>query len=306
MPELAEVETIRRRLHESLRGKKIKEIVADPKDRWMFQFAPLPKVKKALIGAKIKGTGRKGKYFWLELEGRGALIIHLGMTGNISVLKPKQKQHRKVWGEAESEAEPVKTEQGLNKKQTKSLDKKRRPEEEDRQLWFSRLLITFSDGSEMAVIDPRRFGRLWLTEDPWEHSRIKSLGYDPLLDFPNPKELSERLKKRKKAIKSVLLDQNLFAGIGNWLADEILFQARLSPHRKASDLDTAKVKALHKATLEVVRKAVKADADSELYPKTWLFHDRWGKSKVAKTSRGKILHEQIGGRTTAWVPDWQS
>ena len=106
--------------------------------------------------------------------------------------------------------------------------------------------------------------------------------------------MGERLKKRKKAIKAILLDQSLFAGIGNWLADEILFQSRISPHHLASDLSMAQIKKLHTQTLAVVKKAVKVHADYEQFPKTWLFHDRWGKTKGAKTSRGKILHEEIG------------
>jgi len=120
------------------------------------------------------------------------------------------------------------------------------------------------------------------------------------------KELGLRLKTRKKAIKAVLLDQTLFAGVGNWLADEILYQARLSPHHLASDLTAAQTKALHKSVLAVVKKAVSVSADYERFPKTWLFHHRWGRVKNSKTSRGqKIIHEEVGGRTTAWVPGWQ-
>ena len=156
------------------------------------------------------------------------------------------------------------------------------------------------------MIDPRRFGRVWLTEDPWQHSRVKKLGYDPLLDFPSVKILGEKLSRRKKAIKAVLLDKSLFAGIGNWLADEILFQARLSPHHQAANLTAVQIKSLHKNILAVVKKAVAVNADYERFPKTWLFHHRWGKMKDAKTSHGKkIIHEEIGGRTTAWAPGWQ-
>jgi len=126
------------------------------------------------------------------------------------------------------------------------------------------------------------------------------------LNFPPVAKLAERLKKRKKAIKAVLLDQALFAGIGNWLADEILFQAKISPHHLASDLTPAQIKTLHKQVLAVCKKAVAVSANYDRFPKNWLFHHRWGKNKNAKTSAGKkIIHEEIGGRTTAWVPTVQ-
>ncbi len=287
MPELAEVETVRQQLEKHLVGHKIKEITTDPADRFLFAFAPIPEVTKALKGAKIIGTGRKGKYFWLKLNRKPWPIFHLGMSGNVAILDPKaKKQHERIWGGAKLWSEENKTYR--------------------ERLWFSRLLLKLDGGIEMAFLDPRRFGRMWLTDDPETHPRIKALGFDPMIDFPSAKVLAEKLKRRKKSIKSVLLDQSLFAGVGNWLADEILYQAKLSPHHLAAKLTPAQIKSLHKAVLSVVKKAVKVQADYERFPKEWLFHHRWGKVKNSKTSRGhKIVHEEIGGRTTAWSPGWQ-
>jgi len=287
VPELAEVETVRRQIDARMKGQKINEVVVDFEDRYLFAFAPPKEVVKALQGAKITGTGRKGKYFWLELDRKPWPLFHLGMSGNVALLDPKLKKakHEKIWG-------GVKLWNGGEK-------------DLENRLWFCRLLLITKGQFEMAFLDPRRFGRMWLTEDPLKHPRIARLGYDPLIDFPTVKILGEKLKRRRKAIKSVLLDQNLFAGIGNWLADEILFQARLSPHHLASDLKPAQVKALHTQTLKIVKTAVAANADYEQFPSTWLFHERWGKNKKANTKRGKIIHEEIGGRTTAWVPTWQ-
>lgn len=287
MPELAEVETVRRQIDKHLRGKKIKAVELDESDRYLFQFAKPAEVRKALEGAKVTGTGRRGKYFWIELNRKPWLIVHLGMSGNIALLDPRAKSagHEKIWGGAKMWSE--------------------RDKDFREKLFFSRLLIEFEGGRELALIDPRRFGRLWLAEDPAENSRVKKLGPDPLIDFPSAKELGMKLKKRKKAIKAVLLDQGLFAGIGNWLADEILYQARMAPTHLASGLTPTQVKRLHDATLKVVKKAVAVDADYERFPKDWLFHHRWGKSKSAKTNRGPIVHNEIGGRTTAWVPKWQ-
>jgi formamidopyrimidine-DNA glycosylase len=263
-------------------------VIVDADDRYLFAFANIKDVKKALTNSKIIGTGRKGKYFWLELDRKPWPIFHLGMSGNVAIFDPgasKKSVHEKVWGGAKMWSE---RDQTLRER-----------------LWFCRLLLKLDKKLEMAFVDPRRFGRMWLANDPLEHPRIKKLGFDPLIDFPTVKVLSERLKKRKKAIKAVLLDQTLFAGIGNWLADEILYQAKLSPHHLASGLTAAQIKQLHKFVLSVVKKAVAVSADYERFPKAWLFHDRWGKVKNSKTSRGQIIHEEIGGRTTAWVPGWQ-
>ena len=288
MPELAEVETVRRQIAKRMRGHKIKDLVVDENDRFLFAFAPIVQVKKALVGARVLGAGRKGKYFWLELDRKPWPLFHLGMSGNVALLDPRAKSgtHAKIWGGAKLWSE--------------------RDEDLRERLWFCRLLIQADQGFEMAFIDPRRFGRMWLTDDPWTHPRVKKLGFDPLLDFPSAADLHARLAKRKKSIKAVLLDQALFAGIGNWLADEILYQAKISPHLLASALSLRQVKGLHFAVLEVVNLAVKVSADYERFPKTWLFHHRWGKNKNARTGRDeKIIHEEIGGRTTAWVPTRQ-
>jgi formamidopyrimidine-DNA glycosylase len=297
MPELAEVETVRKYLDGKMRGKKVKEVDVDLTDKYLYEFAKPREVKKALEGAKVTGTGRRGKYFWIEFNRKPALIIHLGMSGNVSVKLPRNGktkkdlagEHLHIWGGVKLQSEGGTKSEG-------------RPE----HLWFCRLLVKMSDGTEIALLDPRRFGRVWLSDDPKLHSRIAKLGYDPLIDFPTAKELHGLLKRRKNAIKAVLLDQSIFAGIGNWLADEVLFNAKLSPHHKAADLDLATITRLRKSILSVVKKAVSVDADYERFPKSWIFHHRWGKSKTAKTSRGDaIRHEEIGGRTSAWVPKIQ-
>lgn len=175
----------------------------------------------------------------------------------------------------------------------------------DRFLFAFEPLVT-ENGAELALTDPRRFGRLWLTEEPLLHPRVRKLGFDPLVNFPGSAELRVILKKRKAPIKAVLLDQKLFAGVGNWIADEILYHAGIAPRRAAASLTPAEVKRLHAKTLFVIRKAVAVESDYHRFPRNWLFHHRWGKDKEARTSsRQKIVHEEIGGRTTAWVPGLQ-
>jgi formamidopyrimidine-DNA glycosylase len=104
----------------------------------------------------------------------------------------------------------------------------------------------------------------------------------------------------------VLLDQSLFAGVGNWIADEVLYQAGLDPRRPASSLSPRDVGRLRGRLRAIVHRAVSVDADSSRFPRTWLFHRRWGRKQGARTARGEpIVHLTVGGRTTAWVPSRQ-
>jgi formamidopyrimidine-DNA glycosylase len=156
------------------------------------------------------------------------------------------------------------------------------------------------------MTDPRRFGRIRLSTDPLNEPPISLLGFDPLFNFPKDKALYEILSRKKAPIKAVLLDQAIFAGVGNWIADEILFQARLAPGRMAKTLSVPEVARLRKSLLSIIRFAVRARADYRKFPDNWLFHHRWGKNNDAETLHGeRIIHQTIGGRTTAWVPTVQ-
>ena len=91
--------------------------------------------------------------------------------------------------------------------------------------------------------------------------------------------------------------------MGNWIADEVLYQARIDPRRRAQTLSEAEIRRLRGKIGSVVTTAVRARSDSDRYPRTWLFHDRWGRSAVAVAARGEpIRYDTVGGRTTAWVP----
>ena len=108
--------------------------------------------------------------------------------------------------------------------------------------------------------------------------------------------------KRNAAIKSVLLDQSVAAGVGNWMADEMLYRAKIHPEVKASDLNEETLMNLREAMFEVTNVAVENNADSRRFPSDWLFHNRWGKNQNAKMANGeKISFCEVGGRTTAFV-----
>jgi formamidopyrimidine-DNA glycosylase len=288
MPELPEVETSRKVVERVLRGHRLVEVIVDLEDRICFDRASPEEFKRAIEGARVTGTGRKGKYFWLELDRRPWPVFHLGMTGNVECRRP---------GEAFTKAWGGKRHWRAGKAEADATAK---------FLPFCRIRMLTEDGTEVAITDPRRFGRIRLATDPRSEPPVSKLGFDPLEPFPTSEELAVLLQRRRAPIKAVLLDQGLFAGVGNWIADEVLFQAKLSPRGLASRLTLEEVNRLRLKLLSIIRRSVSEDADYERYPRSWLFHYRWGKVEGATTAKKHaIVHETIGGRTTAWVPEIQ-
>jgi formamidopyrimidine-DNA glycosylase len=289
MPELPEVEATRLKIAKVAKNQKIKEVIA-MKDALVFDRNSQSEIKKALLGAVITGAERRGKYFWLKLDRKPWLVIHLGMSGSFEVDGEEAWVHRKKTSKAKT---PV------------AASKKVKPRSR-----AIRLELILANGMHLVFKDPRRFGRVRLAKDPLHEPPISNLGFDPLFNFPTAKALYEILHKRKAPLKAVLLDQSVFAGVGNWIADEILYQSRLSPYRAAVSLTPKEVSTLRTKLLAIIRFAVKVSADKDHFPDTWLFHHRWSKGASKKnvmlTARGeKISYETVGGRTTAWVRDLQ-
>jgi formamidopyrimidine-DNA glycosylase len=171
---------------------------------------------------------------------------------------------------------------------------------------YWKLELRTDDGQFLAMRDPRRFGRVRLLADPRQSPPIVHLGPDPLTDLPRTPALVNLLTRRHAAIKAVLLDQKLFPGVGNWIADEVLYQAGIAPHRVASDLSRDQITRLRRRLLAILRKACAVDADKTRFPADWLFHVRWGRKQGVRTIHGqKVEHQTVAGRTTAWVPKVQ-
>lgn len=169
-----------------------------------------------------------------------------------------------------------------------------------------KLALGLDNGRWLTYRNPRRIGKVRLYADALLSKPIAALGPDPLVERLEPEMLSPLLKSKKQPIKSALLDQRLFAGVGNWIADEVLYQAEISPHRPCRDLKEEDIRHLLRTLRRILNKAVEVGADDTRFPKTWLFHHRWGK-QAEKTGRGEALcFETIGGRTCAWVPERQS
>ncbi len=280
MPELPEVETVCRFLRSALQGKRITnvEVVRDP---LVFAGSSPSAVEKALRGRTVRAVGRRGKFFWLTLSGDGPTVFgHLGMSGWVRAVGL---EGTRLHGHDDA---PLDDEQG-------------RPR-------FLKLGVRTRSGSGVVFTDPRRLGRIWLGPSPERDSRVKRLGRDAFDDLPSTEELGQLLGRRKVPIKAVLLDQSALAGIGNWIADEVLYQARIAPKRSAASLSVKEVSALRRAIRSVLARAVEVGADHQRFPRSWLFAHRWGGSRGASEIGGeRIVREEVGGRTTAWVPTRQ-
>lgn len=275
MPELAEVEVGRKLAASVGQGRRIERAQCED-DAIVFEGTTPEQMRGALEGRTVVDVHRHGKHLWFELDARPWPLFHFGMTGAFRV--PAR--------------DPLELESGIKDPPGQWPPR------------FTKIHLRFEDGGELVMTNARRLGRIRLRMDPETEPPLAGLGFDPYKNLPRRPNFVALVSRRKLPLKALLLDQSFAAGVGNWLADEILYQARLDPRRLAQGLSEAEAARLHAKMKAVVRHAVSVDADKSRFPKTWLFHQRWGKK--AGTLRGHpIEHITIAGRTTAWVPNLQ-
>jgi formamidopyrimidine-DNA glycosylase len=279
MPELPEVETARRTLARAAVGRRIVAVRCAP-DPIVFEGVSPARVRRALLGRRLVAARRHGKHLWLALDRRPWPCFHFGMTGGIHV---------------------------RGRPRVRLVAHGRRGPGAGWPPRFLKLLLTLDDGSELAFCDARRLGRVRLRHDPPAEPPISLLGFDSLRALPPARRLAALLGARAAPVKAVLLDQSFSAGVGNWIADEVLYQARIDPRRRARTLTAAEVERLRAWLRRVIATAVRLGADGDRFPATWLFHRRWSRRDArAVTARGeRIRYLTVGGRTTAWVAERQ-
>ena len=225
MPELPEVETYVRALKPLLEGKTILSAQVS----WPRTIAaPEAALFTDLIrGRRFVSFSRRGKYILLGLDSEETLIIHLRMTGQL-----------RLHGSARPGSEQVET-------------------DPDRH---THVVLVLDTNEELRYRDTRKFGRIWLVEDT--ETVVGKLGPEPLHRTFAAQTLAQPLAGRKANIKSLLLNQDVLAGVGNIYADEALFHARIDPRRPGGELSFPEVKRLHRALRKVLRAGIEAQGSS--------------------------------------------
>src|SRR5450432_4871421 len=292
MPELPEVETVRRGLQPVMEGSRILKVEARRKDlRFPFQADFVARLQ----GQTVTGLGRRAKYLMADLGSGDVLLMHLGMSGSFRVQKPDEADTPGAF---------------------------HHPRGKDAA--HDHVVFHMSSGVDVVFNDPRRFGymkviaRAALDEEPL----LRGLGPEPLGNEFDAGLLARACAGKKTSLKAALLDQRVVAGLGNIYVCEALFRARLSPRRLAMTLATKKgeptdhAKRLVEAIHAVLNQAIEAGGSSlrdhrqtsgELgyFQHSFQVYDREGEKCQTDGCSGIVKRFTQNGRSTFWCPKCQ-
>ena len=166
----------------------------------------------------------------------------------------------------------------------------------------TRVLFVFAKDYLLAFDDQRKFGEVGLVNEVAEFLKRRALGPDAVdIDLA---EFKDTLTRHRGTVKSILMNQRLIAGIGNIYADEILFHARIHPATQIARLGDEALEKLFRAMHYILEKAIKAKADVDQMPKSWLLPNR-GKAGKCPRCRSELKSSKIGGRTAWFCPHCQ-
>lgn len=174
--------------------------------------------------------------------------------------------------------------------------------EKDDRPKYGHIVLTFENGFHFAFENKRKFG-WWDLIDSIEDYKVDRKLSDDARDL-SLEDFKDSLRKRKTFIKAVLMDQSVAAGIGNWMADDILYQAKIHPETKVQDLSDKDIKNIFKAMKHVIEVAIENDAHYPDFPEDFLIHNRKEGATCFHTG-GEIQKIKVGGRSTYFSPDWQ-
>ncbi|TMK75492.1 MAG: bifunctional DNA-formamidopyrimidine glycosylase/DNA-(apurinic or apyrimidinic site) lyase [Actinobacteria bacterium] len=290
MPELPEVETIRRQLEPEVTGRRILE--ADVLDARWTRPEPPDDVERAIAGRTIEAVERRGKYLLLRLEGGRTLAMHLRMTGNLLLDEEPAgdgADPRRLGGERLYEGNP--------------------------ELRYLRAQLRLDDGRRLLFTDPRRFGHAVVLRDhELDEYFAARLGVEPLSDSLTAEELCRLAAGRRAPLKSFLLNQLGIAGIGNIYADEALHRAELHPLSPAGSMKPEDCERLRVGIVEALEAGLRSggasiddyrDARGEQgsMQEEFLVHTREG--KPCPRCGAEIRRIVVGGRSTYFCPSCQ-
>ena len=288
MPELPEVETVRRGLAPHLTGARLTRVTARRPD---LRF-PLPDgFVQRLTGARIGELTRRGKAILAPLDRGDTLVIHLGMTGRFEV-------------EPGESARPVDTDRPGAFTHAASADPK-----------HAHVVFETDAGATITYFDARRFGWMDLIDSAGleTHPRFAALGPEPLGDGFDAAYLAGAFAGRRQGAKTLLLDQHLVAGLGNIYVCEALHRARISPFGPAGDIAPRRLRALVKAIRDVLTAAIAAggstlrdyaavDGALGYFQHDFRVYGREGEACPTPRCRGMIARVAQAGRSTFHCP----
>ncbi len=259
MPELPEVEYTARQLRAAIAGATIQ----DAQVFWERTVSYPPDFLAEIAERSILGVRRRGKYLVLDLSGDLILTIHRRMTGNLLLLAPGweidtglRERDAAAW----NTRGPVFQVQGSE-------------EIDPVDLRYCRVCFNLVDGRRLLYTDPRKFGRIEVWPRAREAEALAGLGVEPLGDEFTVEGLARSLGGRKGAIKQVLLDQKIIAGLGNIYADEALYYAFIHPLRPAQSLSADEVRLLHEGVVAVLTLGIEHGGTSFSE-----YRDLWGEA----------------------------
>lgn len=292
MPELPEVETVRRGLLKAMEGARIVEVEARRED---LRFPLQSDFLSRLRGQTVTGLGRRAKYLLADLASGDVLLMHLGMSGSFRV------------GADEAAATPGRF---------------HHPRSEERA--HDHVVFRMSSGAVVTFNDPRRFGfmRVFSRANIDSEPSLRTLGPEPLGNAFDAAMLARACAGKATSLKAALLDQRVVAGIGNIYACEALYRAHLAPRRKASVLatragaPTPQAVALVEAIRKVLNEAIEAGGstlrdhrrtDGELgyFQHAFRVYDREGQACRTRGCGGTIKRFTQNGRSTFWCAKCQ-
>ncbi|WP_299058367.1 DNA-formamidopyrimidine glycosylase family protein [uncultured Nocardioides sp.] len=274
MPELPEVESARLVVERSA----LRRTIADVDDNDTYECRPHApgEIRDALVGRQLVDAHRRGKSMWCETSDDGPRLgIHLGMSGRILVSPPTR-------DDEDGEEDEGGDYQGSGPARGSGT---RKPE------WY-RFTLRFEDGGALRLFDKRRLGRVRLDPD------IEALGPDA--GEIGRDEFRERVGRGTAPLKARLLDQGTVAGIGNLLADEVLWQSHLSPQRPSGELTTDELDELRRELRKAIRSALRKGG---VHTGEVIAHR--GTGRHCPRCGTEMTRATVGGRTTWWCPEEQ-
>ena len=263
MPELPDVETYKRYLDATSLHQRI--IGVDVRNAYVLKGVSERELARRLKGRCFESSRRHGKHLFVRTDGDLWLRLHFGMTGSLQYFKHEEDAPKPASAEASAGR-------------------------------HTRVLFVFANAHRLAFEDQRKFGEIGLVKDVDEFLKKRGLGPDAL-DI-SLSQFQEIFVNHLGAVKAILLNQKLIAGIGNIYADEILFHTHIHPATEIGRLGEKNVGKLFRATRYILQKVIEAKADADLMPKSWLLPHRGKGGKCPRCGR-ELKSATIGGRT-AW------